>query len=88
VFFLDCVEEAVKTNAITLTAMHSNQFQSWVLHPKYYKEASLPKYIALKYIVLKAGNDFILNISGALSPKIVWRISPHTVKGFSVLLAP
>jgi hypothetical protein len=32
-------------------------------------------------------SDFILNRSSPLLTKIVWRISPHTVKGFSVLLA-
>ncbi len=33
-------------------------------------------------------HDFILNRSGALLTKIVWRFFPRTVKGFPVLLAP
>ncbi len=32
-------------------------------------------------------SDFILNISWAFLTKIVWRIYPHTVKGFPFLLA-
>jgi hypothetical protein len=32
-------------------------------------------------------NDFVLNRLGAILTKIVWRISPHKVKGLPVLLA-
>ncbi len=35
-------------------------------------------------------NDFIVNNwrTTGIDPKIVWRIFPHTVKGFTALLEP
>jgi hypothetical protein len=51
--------------------------------------AFIPANFLLCFGSVKILNDVCsLNISGAFLTRIVWRISPHTVKGFPVLLAP
>jgi hypothetical protein len=48
----------------------------------------LQKIAVRERAVVRTRLIFILNISGAFFTQIVWRISPHTVRVFPVLLAP